>query len=297
VDTLEGLGVEAILYQGHTWGGCDIALHEARVLGIKHIIHVGHHGPVRVKIPDDIKVLFIPAFSNLSVEKCVYNAIQPLSGYRKIGLLTSIQHYRELNKAKSILEGEGFTVEIGCSKSMPRGLVIGCDLTTALSIRDEVEAYLVISGGVFHPLGVAIATEKPVIRADPYTGKAENIAREAEKVIRLRLSSIVKAIDAENFAILVSTKPGQYLLSKAIEIKKRLTDNGKKASILLLNDIDPLQLENFPQFEAYINTACPRVPIDDYQLFHKPIINLHEVEYIIREKIEDYIGYKSIKYP
>ncbi len=62
----------------------------------------------------------------------------------------------------------------------------------------------------------------------------------------------------------------------AEKIKQDLIKKGKKAYILVFDEIKPEKLEGF-DLNAYINTACPRIVIEDRTLFKKPILNPDEI--------------------
>jgi 2-(3-amino-3-carboxypropyl)histidine synthase len=66
-------------------------------------------------------------------------------------------------------------------------------------------------------------------------------------------------------------------LKLAKDIKNKLESDGKKAYILVFNEIKPEKLEGF-ELDCYINTACPRIAIDDRNEFKKPILNPDEIE-------------------
>ena len=88
---------------------------------------------------------------------------------------------------------------------------------------------------------------------------------------------MLKALECKTFAILLSTKPGQICLHAAQDAKKKLQGSGFIAEILVSNEFNPVSIGNFPQFECYINTACPRVD-EDSDLFDKPIINAVDLD-------------------
>ncbi|UCD04284.1 MAG: diphthamide synthesis protein, partial [Candidatus Woesearchaeota archaeon] len=154
------------------------------------------------------------------------------------------------------------------------GQVLGCDTSCALEIEKKVDCFLYIGTGEFHPLGVFIKTNKPVFILNPFSKKTRQISGK-ERVAYERRRSIVisKAKDAYNYGILVSIKPGQNNLKKALEIKKKIEKKGKFAFIFLFDTLDSKEFLNFNWIEAWINTACPRI-IDDS--FEKPVINAEE---------------------
>ena len=62
----------------------------------------------------------------------------------------------------------------------------------------------------------------------------------------------------------------------AEKIKKELESAGKKAYILVFNEIKPEKLEGV-ELDCYINTACPRIAIENRTEFKKPILNPDEL--------------------
>ena len=76
---------------------------------------------------------------------------------------------------------------------------------------------------------------------------------------------------------MVSTKPGQQYLEDAKRLKEKLDKEGKKAFIFINTSIDLSYLEDFPFIEAWVNTACPRIGLDDATTTtQKPLINMRE---------------------
>ena len=175
------------------------------------------------------------------------------------------------------------------SKRVPNvGQVLGCDLSSATSISQDVDCFLYIGSGDFHPIGVAMATDKDVICADPYVNEVRDVAELRDRMLRQRHGAITQAGEADSFGILVGTKPGQERLDLAFELKELAEKHRKKASVLLLNDFGPMKLRPF-SFEAYVSTACPRIALDDYGMYDVPILTPLEFRIVLGEaRWEDY---------
>jgi 2-(3-amino-3-carboxypropyl)histidine synthase len=161
------------------------------------------------------------------------------------------------------------------------GQVIGCDYSNAVSIAKDVEAFLFIGGGQFHAVGVALSTSKPTVVADPYDNTAASIDEEAEKILKQRWAHLQEAKKAKTFAVLVGLKPGQKRLDEALQLKENLEEHGKTAYLLALKEISPEALMEFPSVDAFINTACPRISIDDAARFRKPILTVNEASVVV----------------
>jgi 2-(3-amino-3-carboxypropyl)histidine synthase len=212
-----------------------------------------------------------------------------IESFNKIGLVTTIQHVHQLDQAKNLLEAAGKTVFVGdAGKVKYAGQVLGCDFSNAQAISEKVEAYLFVGGGRFHAIGVALATDKPTIIVDPYDQVAYPIHDQVRRIIMQRWANIVEAKQAKNFGILISLKSGQMRLTEAMSIKEKLEKTGLKVMLLGLREITPSALLQFPGIDAFINTACPRISLDDAPNFGKPLLSLNETLVILGEmKWED----------
>jgi 2-(3-amino-3-carboxypropyl)histidine synthase len=181
-----------------------------------------------------------------------------------------------------MLTRAGKTVVVGDTRRLAYpGQVIGCDYSNAVSVAKDVDAFLFIGGGLFHALGVALSTSKPTIVADPFEDRAFPVKNEAERIFKQRWASIDQAKKAKNFAVLVGTKPGQKRLETASQIKQALEENGKSAYLLAAKEITPEVLMEFPTIDAFVNTACPRVSLDDAARFRKPLLTVNETLVVV----------------
>jgi 2-(3-amino-3-carboxypropyl)histidine synthase len=117
--------------------------------------------------------LYIEARATLAVDEVVEKVLPLLAKWTKIGLATTVQHIQTIDQIRETLVRAGKTVMVGdAGKINYAGQVTGCNYTNVKSIANEVDAFLFIGGGRFHALGIALATSKPTIVADPYENKA-----------------------------------------------------------------------------------------------------------------------------
>jgi 2-(3-amino-3-carboxypropyl)histidine synthase len=128
-----------------------------------------------------------------------------------------------------------------------------------------------------------LSTSRPTIIADPYDNEASSIDEEAERIIRQRWRGIEEAQKAKTFGILVGLKPGQKSLEQAYKIKRQLEEKAKVAYLFAINEITPEALIEFPTVEAYVNTACPRLSVEDAQRFKVPMLSKNEALVVIGE--------------
>src|SRR5581483_2228428 len=95
--------------------------------------------------------------------------------------------------------------------------------------------------------------------------------------------------DARTFGVLASSKQGQLRWNMATALKKRIERRGRKAYLILLKQFSPDYLINFRHLDAFVSTACPRVAIDDYGRYPKPIVTPIELEIALGDRpLEDY---------
>jgi 2-(3-amino-3-carboxypropyl)histidine synthase len=276
---VEKTGALPIISADPCYGACDLATADAENLDVDLIIHFGHAKLLKY---ERVPTIYVEARATINVDDAVEKALPLLEKWRKIGLATTVQHVQTLDNVKEILLHAGKTVAIGdAGHTNYPGQVLGCDYSNAKSIASDVEAFLFVGGGRFHALGVALSTSKPTIVADPYEKRVFSVDEEARKILRQRWASIEEAKKAKTFAVLVGLKPGQKRLEEALSIKEKLEKSGKKAHLFAIKSITPEALMNFPTVDAYVNTACPRLSLDDASKFRKPVLTMNETFVIV----------------
>jgi len=278
---IEKLGILPVVSADPCYGACDLATVEAESIGVDLIVHYGHSKLLKY---ERVPTIYVEARATVNVNEAVEKALPMLQNWQKIGLTTTVQHVQTLDDVKEMLLRAGKTVVIGdAGRVNYPGQVVGCDYSNAKSVAKDVEAFLFVGGGRFHALGVALSTLKPTIVADPYEKRAYSVNKEAERVIKQRWASIEKAMTAKNFAVIVGLKPGQKKFEEALDLKKKLEKGGKTAYLFVAKEITPEVLMEFPTVDAYVNTACPRVSLDDASKFQKPVLTINEALVVIGE--------------
>jgi 2-(3-amino-3-carboxypropyl)histidine synthase len=265
------------------FGACDVSDNKMKDI-VDLIIHYGHT-PLLIKY--NVPVLFIESYSKVNVEKSIDEALNLLKNYSKIALATTTQHLNLLNEIKDYLEDNGKEIAIASSKSTRKGQVLGCNFSSIKNL--DAEAYLFVGSGNFHPLGIHLFTKSPVIIADPYSGEGRNIGDFADKILRIRFARITKSKEVKKWGIIVSSKEGQFRIELAKEIKKILEDEGMEGFLILMDNISPEALMPYLDLEGFVVTACPRIAIDDSQMYKKPVITPQELEIVLnKRKWENY---------
>jgi len=280
---IERAGATAIISGDPCYGACDIAVSEAQDLKADLIVHYGH---TRMMEDTGVPVVYFEAPVAIPLGKVVEKAVKLLEPWKSIGLATTVQHIKSLREAEEILSSAGKDVHIGdASEMLYPGQVLGCNYINAKAVASNVEAFLFIGGGRFHPLGLALATMKPVVVADPFEERAYPLDAYVRKMLRKRWAGIEEARKAESYGVIVGLKFGQKRLEAALKVRGELRRKGKEAHLLALREITPVSLAQFPVFEAYINTACPRISVDEPSIFTRPVLTLKEA-YVMLGKMK-----------
>ena len=274
------LDVEIVILADPCFGACDIPTSFLEPFKIDLLLHIGHT-PLKQQPKSPIPIEFIPAVATIDITPVIKKAAEQLAG-KKIGIVTTAQHLHKLPEIKKILKKQQATPIIGNpeSRSVYPGQILGCNFSAAYTIQDKVDVFLYIGNGMFHPLGITLATKKPVYIADPYSQKIlkDELDTLKETILRQRYGAIAQATQSQRFGIILSSKEGQKRLATAQHIQKLLYQHNKTGYILIIDRITPDLLMNFRAIQCFISTACPRVAIDDYQQFHTPVLTPIEAE-------------------
>lgn len=268
-------GAEVIISGDPCFGACDVDLKLCEEVDL--MLHLGHaelgQGPNNV--------IFLEARMREDLRESVENATKLLKATR-VGVATTIQHVHNLGQALDVLKEHGIEGLLGPAggrvKKYP-GQVLGCSYSTARAL--DVDEYLFIGTGQFHPLGIALATGKRVVIADPVTGEVSEI--DTDPMLRRRFGAISRAMEAKRFAVLVSKKPGQKRMELARSLKLLGEARGLEMFLVYLDNIEPDRLLNLGA-EAAVSTACPRVALDDAAKYRIPILTPPEFEVLVGER-------------
>ncbi len=197
--------------------------------------------------------------------------------FESLILTSNVTYSAQLPKIKKTLEESGIRVTLkrGDQRVLYPGQILGCNISAARGLEGNV---LFVGEGIFHPLGIALALpEKRVLAFNPRTGEYIDMEQERRKFLSQRYSAIDRAARAKTFGIIVSTKIGQTRYSLAKVASNIVHEAGRSAFLITLDLLRDEELVNFPA-EIYVNTACPRVTIEDYGTFSRPVISFYELQ-------------------
>lgn len=275
---------EVIISGDSCYGACDLASRQALELNVDLLIHYGH--ACFVPAPG-VPVLYVEARIPIDVSKMVEAVLPSIAGWGAVGLTGTVQHTPQLKEVAEALNQRGFKALIGEGSGITpeAGQVLGCSYSAATRLPGEVDGYIFIGGGRFHPLGLALTTGKPVVIANPYNGSVSRLDEsELMQLAKKRMATITVAKTAKTIGVLVSSKPGQRALADAMVLAEKLGDKEIRAFLIYLDEVRADQLNNFTEPEAFIETACPRIAIDGVAGLERPILTTAEARVLLGEK-------------
>ncbi len=260
------------------YGACDLFDYHGWA---DALIHFGH-SPIPSQ-GDDPNVLYIESRSDAEVDESIIGSLSRLP--ERIGLLATVQYLGLIPKEKGMLESSGREVRVGEGdrRICHPGQVLGCNCSAAESIDADVDGYLFIGEGDFHPLAAAFGTEKPVLVLNPVTGEVRDMSETRDRILRRRFAAIQGARDAESFLVIVCSKVGQNRSGLADEMVSLLRRHGRTAHKVIIEEINPTALMSY-QVDAFVNTACPRIAMDDAARYPKPMLTPPELEIALGER-------------
>lgn len=261
-------GFEVIVSGDPCYGACDLAMDTLRYADV--LVHFGHT-PLRDPNP---RIIFEPF--KIDFDSSVVHLAVPFLNTKKIGIVTTAQHVHLLDEMKAVLSHQGIeTLSAKGSRGCMEGQVLGCAFGAARI--EGVREILFVGTGVFHPLGIQLATGHRVVALDPFTREVQEV--NAERFLRRRHALIEKVRAAGSIGLLVSTKTGQ----ERYRLAREMASCSGNAVIILVREISPDELENLG-FPAYVNFACPRLAYDDQVRFPAPVITPQEFQILLSRK-------------
>ncbi len=278
----DALGATPIISADPCYGACDLCDDEMAKLGVKVLIHFGHSEMPSVPTDHGVTVYFVPAHSTHSIVDVVTRAADEWLTGKRIAITTTAQHVHKLDEAKALLEAKGFeaVTGFGDKRTALEGQLLGCNVMAATRLVD-VDEFLFLGSGDFHPLALALETSKRIIAADPYHGTINALDEPKHRILKQRYAAIGVAKEAKEFGIIVSTKGGQMRFQLARKIQEKLAKHGRKGHIIQNKQISPGDLLYFRHLDAFVGVACPRVPIDDQGRYDKPFLTPQELDIVL----------------
>ena len=273
--------VDVLLVARACFGACDFPSPD-EVPGVDAMIVLGH-APipnVRLSLPTFFVEMRHPGGDPEALADTLVAAHLP----SPLGLVASVQHLDLVPRFEAAARARGIEFRTGPGDRRLAYPVqaLGCNYTSAEQVANRVEGFVFLGTGQFHPRGLAFAVDRPVWALDPLTGQLDPPIDRAT-LLRDRLLLIAQCRDARKWGVLVSTFAGQNRSPTALALIRKARARGLDAEALVFGRLDPSDLIG-RDFDAYVNTACPRIALDDASLYPRPVLTPPEFLQAIGER-------------
>ncbi len=265
---IDSLDVEVTLWGGTCYGACDLPLD---IGDSEALVHIGH-----TEIPDlivDYQVVYVEGGSTTfrPVPEELFDMIKG-----DIALYSTVQYLKQMKEVGHLIEENGYTTHTGSGDSRIKypGQLLGCNFSTKVK---KATTHLYIGTGIFHPLGLSLALKEEVLIFNPVTGDISSTSTALDRMIRKRFAAIQRIRDSSRNGIIVSLKPGQRRMDTA---RKMCLHCNVRCTLTEFDEIEPYLIDSF-NWDGAVNTACPRLALDDSIRFEKTIVT--PVEYMIAQ--------------
>lgn len=279
------------------FGACDLVSSNYEDLSVDLAVQIGHTSIPSVK-EGVVPTVFVNAESDLDVSDLIGRVVCFLEG-KRVGLVTTAQHIHKIDEIKDVLNNHGVEVFVsgGDDRVVFDGQILGCNFSAAVSVKDDVDLFLFVGSGDFHPLGLMLSTGRSVVTLDPYSKKIRDVVELddlKDSVLRQRYGAIARSKDARVFAVLLGVKVGQQRVDLVDSICKKLEDAGKRFYVFAADFFSPAVLDGFRGIDCFVSTSCPRIAIDDYMRYKTPILTPVELDVLLGIKKWDEYGMDEI---
>ena len=190
-----------------------------------------------------------------------------------IALFMPAQWMNRVKDIKKQLEDAGKNVELYKARhtSAP-GQILGCSIQT----WEDVDAFLYVGEGEFHPKALLFKNAQPVYRYEPLLETWDVYPKEQiERIMKQHKGAMLTFLHADTVGVLTTTKSGQKDLKAITHLREKYPE--KEFIHFLVNTVDWEGLNDFPFVDVWVNTGCPRIGLDDQNKVDKAILNAEHV--------------------
>ncbi|KAJ2806607.1 Diphthamide biosynthesis protein 1 [Coemansia guatemalensis] len=271
-DILETFGgVEVVIMGDVTYGACCVDDYTAVALGCDFMVHYGHSCLIPVNVTT-IKTMYVFVDIGIDTEHFIRTVEKNFEPGTSIALVGVIQFVTALQTCKHLLN-EKYKVTIPQSKPLSPGELLGC---TSPRLSD-IDVIVYLGDGRFHLESIMIHNpDIPAYAYNPYN-KAFTRERYSHKEMHsLRQNAIASAKEAKKFGLILGTLGRQGSPKVLEDMQQRLDKRGIAHEVVLLSEIFPQKLAQFPDVDCWVQIACPRLSIDWGYAFPKPLLTPYE---------------------
>ena len=201
-----------------------------------------------------------------------------------LAIYSAVQFSYLSNKIKNILEKKDYKILFSKpDRTSQFGQILGCDsYKNSLNLNlEKIDGFIYLGDGYFHPQALLFAQEKKENFIDVLCINFPEDRIEILKATMLKKNFLKKKANmtkfylSENIGVFISTKWGQDYGEIALKLKKKY--NNKNFYFFIGDNFNPYEMENFPDMDCWVNTACPRIGQDDIINFNKSVVNIKDI--------------------
>ncbi|XP_073172218.1 2-(3-amino-3-carboxypropyl)histidine synthase subunit 1 isoform X1 [Lepidochelys kempii] len=271
---------EAVVMGDVTYGACCVDDFTARALGADFMVHYGHSCLVPIDATQGVKMLYVFVDIKIDTSHFVETIHFNFPKGACLALVSTIQFVSALQAASQVLRSE-YKVSIPQCKPLSPGEILGC---TSPRLGPDTDAIVYLGDGRFHLESVMIANPRvPAYRYDPYSKVFSREHYAHERMRHARQEAIHTAARARSWGLILGTLGRQGSTSVLQHLEARLQALGLPFVRVLLSEIFPSKLQLFPNVDAWVQVACPRLSIDWGGAFSKPLLTPYEAAVALKE--------------
>ncbi|XP_060114709.1 2-(3-amino-3-carboxypropyl)histidine synthase subunit 1 [Heteronotia binoei] len=273
-------GAEAVVMGDVTYGACCVDDFTARALGADFLVHYGHSCLIPIDPTSGVKMLYVFVDIKIDTAHFVETLKFNFPAGSKLVLVSTVQFVSALQAATRELSKD-YTVSAPQCKPLSPGEILGC---TSPQLAKDTDAIVYLGDGRFHLESIMIANPGiPAYRYDPYSKVFSQEHYDHERMQDSRKEAIRKASRASKWGLILGTLGRQGSPAILQHLESRLQALKLPFVRLLLSEIFPGKLQLFPDVEAWVQVACPRLSIDWGEAFDKPLLTPYEAAVALRQ--------------
>ncbi|XP_054857498.1 2-(3-amino-3-carboxypropyl)histidine synthase subunit 1 [Eublepharis macularius] len=273
-------GAEAVVMGDVTYGACCVDDFTARALGADFLVHYGHSCLVPIDSTWGLKMLYIFVDIKIDTTHFVETLRFNFSAGSKLALVSTIQFVTALQAATQELRSD-YTVCTPQCKPLSPGEILGC---TSPRLAQDTDAIVYLGDGRFHLESIMIANPGiPAYRYDPYSKVFSQEHYDHKRMQESRKQAIRQASRASKWGLILGTLGRQGSPAILQHLESSLQALKRPFIRLLLSEIFPGKLQLFPDVEAWVQVACPRLSIDWGEAFDKPLLTPYEAAVALQQ--------------
>ncbi|XP_071621062.1 2-(3-amino-3-carboxypropyl)histidine synthase subunit 1 isoform X2 [Heliangelus exortis] len=271
---------EAVVMGDVTYGACCVDDYTARALGADFLVHYGHSCLIPIDATQGLKMLYVFVDIKIDTSHFLETICFNFAAGTSLALVSTIQFVSTVQAVSQELRSQ-YKVCVPQCKPLSPGEILGC---TSPRLTQDTDAIVYLGDGRFHLESIMIANPGiPAYRYDPYSKVFSQEHYGHEDMRRARQDAICAATGARCWGLILGTLGRQGSLGILQHLESRLRALGRPFVRVLLSEIFPSKLQLFPEVDAWVQIACPRLSIDWGQAFSKPLLTPYEAAVALRD--------------